>query len=206
MKIFLRVACLVLIIAVFLAGCRPAATPAPRVDTPAAPPASATPLPPSATQPPATLPAPSPTALPPSPTQPPTAAPLPSATSETPASSPVPTLENPFPGGLWHGGGDALLLDFFISLGDNAASVTNVGILWSGSGECELDARYTVDLPVGESGFSMTYNKDDIYFVLTATDISPELILGTFHLRYQGCGEHRITWRAVPKTGMSQRP
>lgn len=206
MKTCSRVACLVMIVAIFLAGCRSSATPAPVVNTVVASPATATALPAPATQPPPTLPLPSPTAAPVLPTQPPTAAPPATVAPATPPGSPVPTLEGPQLEGLWHGGGNNLLLDFFIALRQGVASLIDVGILWSGPGECELDARYTVEVPVDENGFSMTYNKDDVYFVLATTDVSPELILGTFYLRYKGCGEHRIAWRAVLKTGMGQRP
>lgn len=198
-------ACLVLILAVLLAGCAGEAT-TPPADTVVAPSATIAPPQPSATQPPPTALAPTQTPLPPAPTQPPADTPLPTAAPATPVSSPVPTLPDLQLEGLWHGGGDDFLVDFFISGGADSALVSDVGILWHGQGECELNARYDVQLPLDENGFSMTYNKDDIYFFFSATEISPGLILGVFNLRYKGCGEHKINWRAVPKTGMSQRP
>jgi hypothetical protein len=114
--------------------------------------------------------------------------------------SPAPTLVELPLVGLWHGGGTNLLVDFYINAGDGKAFVSDVGILWQGRDECEVNARYQVQLPLDENGFTMSYDKDDIAFELYTTDVSPELILGVFDLRYRGCGEHTITWRAVPKT------
>jgi hypothetical protein len=108
--------------------------------------------------------------------------------------------------GLWHGGGTSLLLDFYVNLRDGKAFITDVGILWGGRDECEVNARYDVLIPVDENGFTMNYNIGDISFQLTGTIESTEIIQGVFDLNYKGCGSHRITWRAVPKSGISQRP
>lgn len=207
MKTCSRVACLVLIVAVVLAGCGPAATPAPAMKTEIAPPVVVTFMLTDEVLPPTMTPMPTQTLLPPSPTQPPAAdTPIPTAAPATPAISPVPTLAELPLGGLWHGGGTDLLVDFFINTGNGDAFVSDVGILWQGHVECELNARYQVELPLDENGFKMSYNKDDIAFEFYTTQVSPELILGLFELRYKGCGEHTVTWRAVPKTGISQRP
>jgi hypothetical protein len=131
---------------------------------------------------------------------------VPTAAPATPVGSPVPTLADLPLGGLWHGGGTDLLVDFFINDENGKAFVTDLGVLWQGRGECELNARYQVEVPLDENGFTISYNKDDVAFEFYTTEISPELIRGSFDLRYRGCGEHTIIWQAVPKTGISQRP
>lgn len=196
MKTCLRVACLVLVYAVLFVGCGPAAATPPATDTAAPSAVTATAVPPSPTQPLTTLPPPTQTPLPTPPAQQlPTDTPPPTFTPVAPISSPVPTLPGLPLNGRWHGGGTNLLVDFLIEAG----MISDVGILWQGRDECEVNARYQVQLPLDENGFKMSYNKDDIAFVFYTTEISPELILGVFDLRYRGCGEHTITWRAVPK-------
>jgi hypothetical protein len=99
-----------------------------------------------------------------------------------------------------------LLLDFFVRLMDGQAYIFDVGILWEGRDECELNARYDVLLPLNENGFTMTYSQSDITFELHGTVVSPVVIEGLLDLRYRGCGNHQIKWRAVPKSGLVQRP
>lgn len=206
MKTSLSVACLVLVFGALLAGCSGSSTTPQIVDTVAAPSASPTSLPPSVTPLPST-PIPTETQSPPSPTSPPPTDVLPpTAFPTTPVSSPLPTVGNLPLEGLWHGGGDNLLLDFFIRLQDGDAFLTDVGILWEGRDECELNARYDVQVPVDENGFTMNYNIGDVSFELSGTLESTEVFQGVFDLNLKGCGTHRITWRAVPKSGISQRP
>jgi hypothetical protein len=99
-----------------------------------------------------------------------------------------------------------LLLDFFIRLMDGQAYIFDVGILWEGRDECELNARYDVLLPLDGNGFIMTYSQSDITFELHGSVVSPVVIEGLFDLRYRGCGSHQIEWRAVPKSGLVPRP
>lgn len=206
MKASSQVACLVLVFGVLLAGCTGTSTTPQIVDTVAVPSITSTSLPPTS-PPPSATPIPTETLPPPSSTSPPpTDIPLPTAVPATPTSSPIPTLGNLPLEGLWHGGGTNLLLDFFVSMSDGKAFISDVGILWVGRDECELNARYDVLVPVDENGFTMNYNIDDIAFELSGTLSSNEVIQGVLDLNYQGCGDHRITWRAVPKSGISQRP
>lgn len=199
-----QVAFLVLLLGLLLAGCGGAtATPRP-VDTLLAPSETPSSLPPSGTQtPPAatlTLPAmPTPTA----PTSSPTFTPASSVIPTTPAHTLTPNLPQ---AGLWHGGGDNLLLDFFIRIEAGKAFLIDIGILWEGRGECELNARYDVLIPVDENGFTMNYNTGDVAFELKGMPISSEVIQGVFTLNYRGCGDHQVNWRAVPKSGIGQRP
>jgi hypothetical protein len=207
MKACSQVVCLVLVFGVLLAGCSGTSTTPQTVDTVTVPTATPTFLPPSATPLPSATPIPTETVPPPTPTlPPPTETPQPTAAPATPVSSLIPTLGNLPLEGLWHGGGTKLLLDFFVSISDGKAVLTNVGILWEGREECELNARYNVTVPIDENAFTMKYNVDEVAFQLSGTFASNEVVQGVLALNYQGCGDHRINWRAVPKSGISQRP
>ena len=206
MKFYTQVACLTLIVAVFLVGCGgTAATPA-VVDTVVIPPESPTSPPPNATQP-----LPSPTTQPPtetlafpSLTPPPTDTTLPTTAPATPVTAPVSTQANLPVEGVWTGGGTDLLVDFEVHLNDGQANVANFGILWVGRGECELNVRLEVSVPIDESGFSMNYTGDDFSVVMNGALKTSSLITGVMNIQVEDCGNHQVNWQAVPKTSVSQ--
>jgi hypothetical protein len=207
MNLKTRVACLALIIAVLLAGCGGTAATPEIVDTVAVPPASPTSPSPSATMPPPspTAPPPTKTQSPPTPTlPPPTETPPPAAAPETPVSSPAPTQANLPIVGVWTGGGSNLLLDFEVQNSAGQATISNVGILWEGRDECELNVRLDVSVPVEDSGFELTYQADEFSLVMTGVPASSTRFLGVLNFRIDNCGDHELNWQAVPKPGASQ--
>lgn len=225
MKIYSQVACLVSILVVLLAGCSPAAS-TPPADTPAVPPATtAAPLL-SATQPLPTVPAPTQTPLPPSPTLPlpvdtPLSTALPTVAPATPVSSPVPPAGDLPMAGMWTGGGTDLLVSFYIQSGGAEATLSNVGILWDGgyrfyevdTGDdepekvyylCEVNTQLDVLVPLDENGFELEYHGDEFSVIMRGTHVSSTVIDGVLILKVDRCGNHQVSWRAVPKMGASQ--
>jgi len=202
MKVYYQVACLTLIVAVLLVGCGGTAATPEVVDTIVVPPESPTSLPPSATQPP-----PSPTMQPPTETQspptptlpPPTDTPPSAAATDTPASSPTPPQTNLPMEGVWTGGGTNLLVDFEVQNSANQVTVSNVGILWEGRGDCELNVRLDVSVPVDESGFVLSYIADEFSVVMNGTLASNTLFTGVINVKVDGCGDHKVNWQAVSK-------
>jgi len=206
MKVYSQVACLTLIVAVLLVGCGGTAATPEMVDT-IVPPESPTSPPPSATQP-----LPSPTTQPPTETQspptptlpPPTNTSLPTTAPETPTSSPVPPQANLPMEGVWTGGGTNLLVDFEVQTSAGQATVSNVGILWEGRDECELNARLNVNTPVDEKGFILNYYADEFSVVMNGTLATSSLFTGVINIKVDECGDHKVDWQAVPKTGAGQ--
>jgi hypothetical protein len=164
-------------------------------------------------------PSPTDTPLPPAPT-----ATLPSATE---AGSPVPTQTNLPVAGIWTGGGTKLLISFNIQSGNDEATLSDIGILWEGHGECklilpdsdvilpcergifvpcELNIHLNVIVPVNENGFKMDYETDDFSVSLLGTIASSTRIIGVLKLKVEGCGSHQVSWRAVPKAGTGSAP
>jgi hypothetical protein len=212
MKIYPKVARMTLavlaVILVFsLAGCGGAATPPAAVDTVSVPTEAAEPAPPTSAPP--TLPPPTslpPSATPLSPTLPaPTATPPPVSTepppTETQANAPVPTLTNQPVDGVWTGGGTKLLIDFVIQTSNGATTLSNVGIVWQGHNECDLNGRFNLSAPLNENGFVMNYHSDELTFTLSGTPVSSTVIEGLLNLKVEDCGSQQIPWRAIPKTG-----
>lgn len=202
-----RVVCLTLLVTALLVGCGGTpATPA-VVDTmvspsepPTSPPPSATPAPPTPTSQPPTETQPPPTSTLAPPIEQPTATVVP----DTPASSPVtPQAELPVEG-VWTGGGTDLLLDFEIHSSSGQANLSHVGIVWVGRGECELNVRLDVSVPVNEGSFVMNYHTDEFSVVMKGSQETSSLMTGTVEIQVEGCGDHEINWRAMPKPGASQ--
>jgi hypothetical protein len=207
MNLNTRFACLALIIAVFLVGCGGATATSETVDTVAVPSASPASPSPSATAPPAspTTQPPTVTQSPPKPTfTPPTDTPPPPAASETLVSSPVPTQANLPVEGVWAGGGSNLLLNFEVQTSASQATISNVGILWEGRDECELNVRLKVSVLVEASGFELTYQADEFSLVMTGAPTSSSLFTGALKFHVDGCGDHKVSWQAVPKTSAGQ--
>ena len=214
MKIYPQAARLTLatILVISLAGCGGAATTPAAVDTvsvPTAAPEQATPTSAPPTLPPPTSPPPSATPLPPTvpaPTQMPPPEPTLPPPVATEASTPVPTLSNLPVDGVWTGGGTKLLIDFVIQTSDGATTLSNVGIVWQGRNECDLNGRFDLSVPLNENGFVMNYNGDEVSFILSGTPSSSTVIEGVLNLKVEDCGSHRVPWRAIPKAGSSSAP
>jgi hypothetical protein len=202
----LTLAILALIFVFSLAGCGGAATTL-AVDTvsvPTAPPVQPTPTsapptlppptsaPPSATPLPPTLPAPTAT-LPPASTEPPP--------TETQTNAPAPPQSNLPVDGVWTGGGTRLLIDFVIQTGSGGTTLSDVGIVWQGHDECDLNGRFNLSAPFNENGFVINYNSDELTFILSGTPVSTTVIEGVLNFKVENCGSQQISWRAIPKAG-----
>jgi hypothetical protein len=201
----LTLAILALMLVLSLAGCASTATTPAAVDTvgvptEAPPPATPTSAPP--TQPP-TSPPPSATPLPPTlpaPTETPPPAPtLPPAATE--AGPTAPSVSNLPVDGVWTGGGTKLLIDFTIQTSDGTNTISNVGIVWQGHNECDLNGRFNISAPLNDNGFVLNYNSDEVTFILSGVPVSSSIIEGVLNLKVEDCGSHQIPWRAIPKTG-----
>lgn len=204
---YLTLALLAPILVISLASCGgTTATPAivDTVSVPSATPILATPtsvaptMPlPSATPVPPTIPAPTQTP-PPTPTLPPPTAAETSTTAPTPGNLPV--------DGVWTGGGTKLLIDFMIQTSNGETTLSNVGIVWQGRNECDLNGRFNLSVPLNEDGFVMNYTSDEVTFILSGTPVSSTVIEGNLNLKVEDCGSHQVPWRAVPKAGAGSAP
>jgi hypothetical protein len=85
--------------------------------------------------------------------------------------------------GVWTGGGTDLLVDFEVQISAGQATVSNVGVLWEGRGDCEVNARLDVSVPVDESGFELEYYADEFSIVMSGTPASNSLITGTINVQ-----------------------
>jgi len=196
---------LVLIFVFSLAGCGGAATTPAAVDTVSVPtqaPVQPTSLPPTSapptSAPPSVTPLP-PTLPPPTETQPPASTePLP---TETQTNAPVPTQSNLPVDGVWTGGGTKLLIDFVIQTGSGGTTLSDVGIVWQGHDECDLNGRFNVSAPLNENGFVIRYNGDELTFVLSGASVSSRIIEGILNFKIENCGSQQISWRAIPQAG-----
>ena len=106
--------------------------------------------------------------------------------------------------GVWTGGGTDLLVDFEVHNSDGQATVSHVGILWVGRGECELNARLDVNVSIDENSFVMNYLGDEFSVVMNGIFKSSSLVTGVMNIKIEDCGDHDINWQAVPKTSISQ--
>ena len=106
--------------------------------------------------------------------------------------------------GVWTGGGTNLLVDFEVQIVAGQATVSNVGILWEGRGECELNARLDVSVPVDESGFVLNYIADDFSVVMNGALASSALFTGVLNIKLDDCGDHQVNWQAMPKPSAGQ--
>lgn len=180
---------------------------------------TATNTPPAATPPAATLPATATMPQPPTqavePSSTPTITPMP-ATDEPTAvisaatSAPTPTQADAAAAlagiqpqeGLWTGSatdGSTLLLTFRIAYTDGQPMLTEVSVLWFGSGDCSINLFVADATSIQPEEFKRFFTNDDMHYNLTGHIVSATQMQGEIILHPEGCGERTLRWIAAPK-------